>query len=57
MFKAAEKVSKRRNFQVDSHQFAATFTTSVQWSNFFLFFFSFLTYSCYICFLLLWGKY
>lgn len=43
MFKAAEKVSKRRNFQVDSHQFAATFTTSVQWSNFFLIFF-FLSY-------------
>lgn len=50
MFKAAEKVNKRRNFKVDSHQLAATFTNSVQWSNSFLKFCSFLTYSCYIYF-------
>lgn len=29
MFKAAEKVNKKKNFKVDSHHPAATFTTSV----------------------------
>lgn len=36
MLKAAEKVHKGRNFKVDFHHLAATFTTSVQCSNFFL---------------------
>lgn len=52
MFKTAEKVNKG-NFKVDSHQLAATFTTSVQWSNFVLKVCSFLTYDCYMRFLLL----